>query len=158
MEVSVSYLILSLALVALVPVFIMAIRAAKNNEQIAAATWLSTELMEEVRMRRWDENTPTPAVHIAAPGAIGTDTGETASDKRTFDDQDDFNGWTQSPPVDPVMNAISGFAAYSSSVTVQYADANLAFSAAATDYKKVSVCTWTRKLKSICLTTVFTNR
>ena len=157
-EVSVTYIILSLALVALVPSFIMAIRAAKNNEQIAAATQLSAELMEEVRMRKWDQATPLPAAHIAAGSALGIDTGETASDKRTFNDIDDFNGWTESTPRDPVMNALTDFPGYSRSVTVKYVDASLAASAAVTDYKQVTVCTSTKKLKPLCLNAISTNR
>jgi len=157
-EVSVTYVILSLALVTLLPVFLLAIRASKNTEQIVSATNLSSELMEEVLMRKWDQSTPSPALHIPSPGAIGVDAGETASDKRTFNDIDDFNNWTESPPKDPVMNNMTDFSPYTRTVTVSYVDANLATSATATDYKKVTVCTSTKKLKPLCLNTICTNR
>ena len=157
-EISVTYVILSLALVTLIPVFLMAIRASKNTEQIVSATYLSSELMEEVLLHKWDQSTSSPAKHIPNPGAIGVDSGETASDKRTFNDIDDFNGWTESPPKDPVMNSLAQFYPYSRSVSVAYADSNLNVSAAATDYKLVTVCTSTKKLKPLCMNTVCTNR
>lgn len=157
-EVSITYLILSLALVALIPVFILAIRAAKNTEQIEAATQLSVELIEEIRLRKWDEATPIPQAYITGPGPIGVNTGEVASDKRTFDDIDDFNGWSENPPMDPMMNPLSAFSAYSRTVTVQYVDPSLNPAASATDYKKVTACTSSANLKPLCMDTVFTNR
>jgi len=157
-EIAVTYVILSLALVALIPVFLLTIRASKNTEQITVATYLSSELMEEILLRKWGQATPSPIVHIPAPSAIGIDTGETASDKRTFNDIDDFNNWTESPPMDPVMNPLTQFPNYSRSVTVKYVDSSLTPSAAFTDYKQVTVCTATNKLKPLCVSTICTNR
>src|SRR6185369_15507764 len=68
MEVTVAYVILAFAIVSLVPAFVLALKANKNTEQIQMATDLSQELMEEIRMRRWDQNTPFPrSTYIAAP-------------------------------------------------------------------------------------------
>lgn len=158
MEASTATLVLSLALVTLIPVFILALRSARQMEQITAATQLSAALMEEIAMRRWDTATPRPPVYIAGKSSLGPDQGETASDKRTFDDIDDFNGWKESPPRDPAMNPLAAFAAYSSSVTVRYVNPDLTAAGGATDYKYVSVCTSSRKLKPVCMETIFTNR
>jgi Tfp pilus assembly protein PilV len=157
-EVSTAYLVLSLALVTLMPVFILALRVGKNMEQIASASQLSAELLEEIGLRKWDTDTPKPPVYISASKAIGTEPGESPSDKRTFDDIDDFNGWTEPQPLDPVMNPMTDFAAYSRTVTVKFVDSNLNPSAAVTDYKQVTVCTSTKKLKPLCMDTLFTNR
>jgi prepilin-type N-terminal cleavage/methylation domain-containing protein len=65
------------------------------------------ELMEEIKARRFDEKnlrTPPPPYW----STIGVDGGENPSDKSTFDDIDDYNGWT-----DTVSN-------YSRTVTVFY--------------------------------------
>lgn len=157
-EASTATLVLALALVALIPVFILAIRSAKNMEQITSATQLSAQLMEEICLRKWDSLTPRPPVYIAGKSTLGPDPGETASDKRTFDDIDDFTGWTESPPRDPMMNPLPLFAAYTRTVTVSYVDSGLAPSAVPTDYKQVTVCTRTKKLKPLCMDTILTNR
>lgn len=157
-EVSVAYIILSLALVTLIPVFILALRAAKNMEQITAATQLSSQLLEEISLRKWDRGTPNPPVYVQAPAPLGPDAGESASDKRTFDDIDDFNGWTEPAPLDPVMRPLPAFAAYRRSVTVRYVDSSLAPVTGPTDYKQLTVCTSTIKLKPSCVDTLFTNR
>lgn len=158
MEVSITYVILSLALVALLPVFILAIRAAKSTERIETATQLSAELLEEVRLRKWDAATPRPGRHISAPGALGVEAAESALDKSTFDDIDDFNGWKEAPPLDPLMRPLAAFSAYSRGATVRYVDANMNPVAGPTDFKQVTACTQAPKMKPLCVDTVLTNR
>jgi len=157
-EASISYIVLSLALVALVPMFILSLRANAASEKVAVALHLSQELLEEVRLHRWDEATPAPAVHIAAGGALGVDAGENAADKRTFDDVDDFNGWTESPPQDPVMRPLAAFSSYTRTVSVQYLNASFQVSGAPTDLKQVAVCTSAPGMKPVCLDTILSNR
>lgn len=157
-EASISYIVLSLALIALVPLFILSLRANKASEKVAVATHLSQELLEEVRLHRWDQATPAPAVHIAAGGVLGLDAGENGADKRTFNDIDDFNGWSESPPQDPVMRPLPAFSTYSRAVTVRYLDASFAPSASQTDLKQVTVCTTALKMKPVCLDTILANR
>lgn len=157
-EIAVTYVLLAFAVVTLVPVFAVTMRASKNTEQIITATYLSTALMEEVLLRKWDSATPLPAVHISSGSVLGADAGETSSDKRTFDDIDDFNGWAENPPQDPAGGAMAAFASYTRTVAVRYVDANLSPTASVTDYKQVTVCTRTAKLKPLCMDTICTNR
>lgn len=157
-EVTIAYVLLVFALVSLVPVFIVAIRAGASTEQLQVATYLSNELLEEVRLRKWDERTPANEGHIAAPSALGVDGTESASDKTTFDDVDDFNGWTEPSAVDPVGRALPAFKSYRRAVTVAYVTSAMAPSAAATDYKLITVCTRTAKISPACLNTLVTNR
>ena len=157
-EASISYIVLSLALVALVPMFLLSLRANKASEKVAVATHLSQELLEEVRLHRWDEATPAPSVHIAAGSALGVDAGENASDKRTFDDIDDFNGWAEAPPQDPVMRPLTAFSTYSRSVTVRYLNSSFQTSGSPTDLKQVTVCTAAPKMNPVCLDTILSNR
>lgn len=158
-EVTIAYVLLIVALVALVPVFIMAIRAGTKTEQLQISTYLSAELMDEVRMRKWDELTvATSPVHISFPSALGTDTGENAASKTTFDDIDDFNGWTEAGARDPMGTVLPDFKGYTRTVAVSYVDANLAVSVPVTDYKRVTVCTTTAKISPACLNTMLTNR
>lgn len=157
-EVAIAYLVLTLALTALVPAFIMAVKANKSTEKIQASTDLAAELLEEVRLRRWDETTPTPVSFVAVPSTIGLDTGESASNKTTFDDVDDFHGWSENGAVDPIMRSLPAFAGYQRTVDVAYVDSSMSPSGATTDYKRVTVCAATTGLSPICLTTVLTNR
>jgi MSHA pilin protein MshD len=158
-EASLAGMMIALALVTLVPAFVLSVKANKAAEQIKVATQLSTELLEEIRLRRWDELTPlSPKSIPVGSSTLGIDSGETASDKRTFDDIDDFNGWTESPPQDPMMQPLAGFTGYSRSVTVRYVDAALALSATPTSYKQLTVCTQGPKGVPLCLDTVLTNR
>ena len=158
-EVSITYVVLSLALVALVPLFILSIRANKKTEQLAVAGFLSQELLEEIRLRKWDQLTPSPSSRIASGSAVlGIDAGEIASDKTTFNDVDDFNGWSESPPTDPLMRPIPGFNAYTRTVTVAYVDSTLAASAAPTDYKQVTACAAAPAMVPACVSTVLVNR
>lgn len=155
-EVTIAYVLLIFALIALLPVFIMAIRAGTMSVKLQTAAYLSTELIEEIRLRKWDELTPASPAHIPAPSALGPDAGET--DKSLFDDIDDFNGWNEVGALDPLGGALPDFKSYARTVTVAYVDANLNDSLTATDYKKVSVCTRTNQMPPACLNTFLTNR
>lgn len=158
-EVTIAYVLLVFALVSLVPVFIVAIRAGASTEQLQAATYLSSELLEEVRLRKWDERTSLSTEgHISAPSTIGRDGTESATDKTTFDDVDDFDGWTEASAVDPVGRALPAFKSYRRTVTVAYVTSAMAASAAVTDYKLITVCTRTAKISPACLSTLVTNR
>lgn len=157
-EVTIAYVLLAVAIVALVPVFIIAIKAGTGTEQLQTATYLTVELMEEVRMRKWDELTPATNAHIPASSMIGRDGVESATDKRTFDDVDDFNGWSESVPYDPVMRVLSDFKEYQRTVAVSYVDSTMAPSGVTTDYKMITVCTSTAKISPACLRTMVANR
>lgn len=158
-EVSIAYLIMALTVAALVPAFLLAIKAAKNTEKLQVAMDLSTELLEEVRMRKWDENATIPSAYTDPISAtLGVDGAESASDKTTFNDIDDFNGWTENGARDPVMRVLAPFSGYIRTVAVSFVDANLAVSASATDFKRLSICTQPPGLNPVCLYTVVTNR
>jgi len=158
-EVAIAYLLLTVALIALLPVFVLAIKAGKSTEQLQTATYLSQELLEEVRMRKWDQNSSSTPGHISNPSAaLGPDAGE--SDKTKFNDIDDFNGLSENPPKDPLNNSLTAFSAYTRAVTVSYVDSSMVVLSTPTtsDYKQVKVCTSTSRLSGICLSTLFTNR
>ena len=158
-EASLTTFLIATTMMALIIVFVVTMRANVQNESTAIATNLSLRMMEEIRLRRWDDQTPTPSDYTRRRSAIGTDAGETASDKTTFDDIDDFNGWLETKPLDPMMRPIAGFDQFSTSVTVKYVNmGTLApLSNGTTDFKLVSVCTWSARRKSVCLDTIIGN-
>ncbi|MBL8876505.1 MAG: hypothetical protein JNM86_11980 [Phycisphaerae bacterium] len=56
---------------------------------------------------------------------IGPDAGESAADKATFDDVDDFENWSESPPKAPGGVAIAGMTRWTRSVRVYRALASM---------------------------------
>lgn len=151
--------IIAIALTTVVAVVRLLVRANTGSEATVVSAHLSLRLLDEVRLRRWDERTPTPSAYTRRRSAIGADAGEAAGDKREFDDVDDFDGWSEAPPLDPVMTPLEGMGAYASSVTVRYVDgANLSPTGSRTDLKQVSVCSWRKGRRPVCLDTLVSNR
>lgn len=104
---------------------------------------LAEGLMNEITARAYAE--PSGAT------TIGIDSGETASNKTTFDDVDDFHNWTESPPQAPDGTPIPSMTNWSRSVKVYRAllgspDSN---SASESGLKRIEV-TVTYRNKLIC--------
>jgi type II secretory pathway pseudopilin PulG len=158
-EAAVAYVILTYGIVCVLPVFSLAIKANERSEETLKAAQLAQELMEEIKLRRWDEHSGRigyPATNGST--TLGVDSGETAGVKRTFDDIDDFNGYSESPPKDPMGNPLTGFGGYSRSVTVQYVTASsFAVSSSSTPYKQVIVCVAKGGVNRACLNWLATN-
>ncbi|MFO0860269.1 MAG: hypothetical protein U0570_06920 [Phycisphaerales bacterium] len=75
-----------------------------------SGTLLAESLLNEVLAKSYEE----------APGtaSLGLDAGELATDKTTFDDVDDYNGWTESPPKAFDGSALPSMTNWSRSVAV----------------------------------------
>lgn len=157
LEVAVANVMLTVALACLVPVFAMGLKSYKKTEKIQAAAMLASEMLEEVRLRKWDETTPATGVATGSYSTIGVDTGETAADKTTFDDVDDFNGWTENGVKDPLNRSVSGFTDIVRTVAVAYVDSTLAVVAGPTDYKKITACVQVPGRDNVCLYALVTN-
>ncbi len=155
-ECSIALMISSCALFTFLMLFAVVVRAGQRVERIATATQLASALMEEVRLRRWDERTPIPSRAIASPGPLGPDSGEL--NKASFNDVDDFKDWTEAPPLGPMMEPLPAFSTFSRKVEVEYVDAALAPSSSPTDRKHLRVCAWDPGMKPICLDALLTNR
>jgi type II secretory pathway pseudopilin PulG len=160
LDATIASVILSFVMVSMISLFLLSIRANTDSERTSMAAQLSIRLLEEVQLRKWDEKSPIPneAIKDGTNPPLGTDGVENPSDKRTFNDIDDFTGWVENPPKDPLMNPLTQFYIYTSSVSVGYVSSSLAPSGGRTDYKRISVCTWSAKIKSVCLYTIRTNR
>ena len=52
-------------------------------------------------------------------GLFGTDVGENAGDRTTFDDVDDYDGWTEMPPTEMNGSVIPGYSGWTRAVQVQ---------------------------------------
>jgi type II secretory pathway pseudopilin PulG len=67
--------------------------ATRSSESIgnrAVALGLADELMSEILQEAYEDPTQTPT--------LGRESGEPATPRSAFDDVDDYNGWSQSPP------------------------------------------------------------
>ena len=152
-EAAVTSVVLGVAMVSLMTLFFISAKSNKIGEQTAVASQLAGELLEEVKARKWDQTqlAGRPGIPAFGRSALGPDPGENAADKRTFNDVDDFNGWTEQPALDPVMRPLSGMQAYQRSVMVEYVTSDLQTSAAPTDYKHVQVCARKQGVVRTCL-------
>lgn len=90
------------------------------------------ELMEEVKSKRFDQlGVQDP---VSGWSTIGVDTGETAGDKSTFNDVDDYNGFSE--------NLAAPFSGLTRSVAVTYVsddDLTTASASSMNDYKRITV-------------------
>ena len=153
LEAAVSNIILAVAIVSTVPIFILTLRANIACEEKLVATQLAIELMEEIRARKFDQNCPNirPGTTIQTISALGVDTGESSSDKTTFNDVDDFSGWTESPPREPDGDSIPQFTGYARTVTETYLDPNAYYSSSSQSRKHITVCVSHNGVTRVCL-------
>lgn len=107
-------IILAVIAVAAVRTSAGAAAAQTLSSQRATAILLAESLLGEIERRAYiDPSNPT---------ALGPDASESAGDKKSFDDVDDFVGWTESPPQDSTGNEIDGMQGWTRTVAVGWSD------------------------------------
>lgn len=107
--------VLSLAIPILLTTWADVAWRSSRSELVADTTFYVEHLMEEIKSKRFDENTTSP---WTSSGSLGVDAGETRSNKDTFDDVDDFmTTGAQSCTDTLVTNPATG---YTRSVTIDY--------------------------------------
>lgn len=107
-------LILAVIAVAAVRASAGAAAAQALSSRRVTATMLAESLLGEIERKAYiDPSTPT---------TLGRDAGESASDKTTFDDVDDYDGWNEAPPKDSKGNTIAGMTDWTSKVAVGWSD------------------------------------
>ena len=94
---------------------------------------LANAMLEEIAAQHYEE--PTGA------GPLGTDGGESPTNRQTFDDVDDFHGWSASPPELADGMVLTELNNWDRTVTVEYVFANdfTTVSGANTGVKRVTV-------------------
>lgn len=139
-EVLMSVVILGFVLIPLLSQFYTGFQGNIIAELVTQSINLADDLMEEIKSRRFDENAyPNEPV---APVALGVDAGENSNDRRTFDDVDDYNGWSQSPPQAIDGTVLVNFSRFSRTVFVEYitvSGADWISSGSTTYYKRITV-------------------
>jgi len=152
LEVAAAFVFISFVVVALCPLFLSSRKLAVRALELQQATRLALGLLEEIRAKRWDHWAPY------ASSVLGPDAGETAGNKATFNDVDDYAGWQETPPQDPLGNALPGTTGYTLQVSVSYLTPALAASSSPTSYKKVTVKALRATKELVRLSTVIANR
>jgi len=100
-EAVMSTLVVSLVLVAAMRVAaVSAVMQYKAAERVSGR-YLADGLLNDIRALAYQE--PSGTVNF------GIETGESASSKTNYDDVDDFNGWSESPPQERTGTAMSQF-------------------------------------------------
>ncbi|MGH7243449.1 MAG: hypothetical protein ACREJD_08545 [Phycisphaerales bacterium] len=89
--------------------------AGAGAAQALSARALTGSLLAEGLM---NEVTSLAYAEPSGAATMGLDAGEVASNKSTFDDVDDFDNWTESPPKAPDNVAIANMTKWSRSVRV----------------------------------------
>lgn len=111
---------------------------------------LAGAALEDIKCRAWED--PMGA------NPLGVDSGENAANKTTFDDLDDFNGYTEAPPRYQDGTVMPGMTGFSVNTAVSYVDENLNVSAAATDRKRVTVTVKKNNVPKISVCTVLSRQ
>ncbi len=96
LEILLSLAIFAVALPIMASLFSGGMKQPAIAREQAQAVFLAQELMEEVLTRKWDENA-TPPGKTNIPSTIGTDSGESAVSRQSFDDIDDYDGLIDNP-------------------------------------------------------------
>lgn len=106
-----SMLIVSILLVAAVRATGASGLVQYKTAEKTAARLLADGLMSDITALPYEDPIVTPL--------FGVEAGETSTSKANYDDIDDFNGWTESPPQDKDGNTIPNFSTWSRSVVVE---------------------------------------
>jgi hypothetical protein len=78
----------------------------------AVGSFLANGLMGEIMTLAYEEPNGVPL--------FGLDAGELPTSRSNYDDVDDFNGWTESPPADRNGVALPGLSGWQRSVRVEW--------------------------------------
>ena len=139
-EVLISVALLGFILIPLLSQFYTGFQGNITAELVTKSINLADALMEEIKSNRFDENEPPN--EPVDPGAFGIDGGEVFSDRRSFDDVDDYHNWQQSPPQAIDGTILSSFNDFERRVNVEYVDisgADWIPATARTYYKRITV-------------------
>ncbi|HEX3356361.1 MAG TPA: hypothetical protein VHS31_05200 [Tepidisphaeraceae bacterium] len=133
-EATVSVLLVGVMLVASLMTAGQATLVRTGQQDAARAQTLANELLAQIVQNAYEQPGVTTTV-------LGPEAGET---RATFNDIDDFNGWTESPPADLSGAALAGFAGWTRAVVVEWitpsvAGTDFTTSATETGLKRITV-------------------
>lgn len=111
-EVAVSAAITGVLLVAALQTVANSIATQAQAATRSIADFLAEDLVTEILQKAY--------MDPAASAGLGPETGESASAKTTFDDVDDYAGWTESPPQRRDGSTMTGMDGWQRQVSVEW--------------------------------------
>ena len=112
-EVVVATLVVSLMLVAALNAATAARLADYKLTERNRALLLAQALLSEIVQQAYDDP-------VAGVGSFGLETGESTGNRSLFDDVDDYNGWSATPPQNRDGTAVAGTTGYEQAVSVAW--------------------------------------
>ncbi len=112
-ECVIATLLVSTVLVAAMQVAAVSATYQARSAQRATAQFLARALTSDISQLAYQDPVNTPV-------AFGRELGETAASKVNYNDVDDFNGWSESPPQDRSGVVMAGMTNYTRSVAVAW--------------------------------------
>lgn len=148
-EVVISMAIISTALTAGLRTMASFSQGQRAAEQKAVAMALANQLMAEINM--WPYEDP-----VSGSTTFGLESGEIWGNRTTYDDIDDYNGLSLSPPTARNGDIIAGYDDYSLCVSISYyAPASTAFSGfPSNSFKSITVQVYKSGVEMARLTTI----
>lgn len=89
--------------------------AMNNAADVQRATLLANDLLDEILRCAYEDET--------GGGSLGVNSGENATQRWTFDDVDDYHGWTSTPPRRRDGTSMTQYAGWTRAVIVQWVSA-----------------------------------
>lgn len=136
-EVVIAMAVLGIVLVSLLQGSAVSLTIQVNTSQVVSAGALARELLDCVCALPYDDPDGD-----AGPGL---DAGELAADRTTFDDLDDFDAWSESPPSRPDGVAMPGMALWARTIEVENVDPSTLAATLPNDdrgAKRIAVSVW----------------
>jgi prepilin-type N-terminal cleavage/methylation domain-containing protein len=122
-EVAISSILVGSIMVAALSTVGAVLRFRSSTSDSVRAALLATDLLAEIQNQPYSDPNQTPG--------FGKESGETA--RAQFDDVDDYDSWTETPPKNRVGTNLTGFTGWTRSVTVVRAQRNSPMTNAGTD-------------------------
>jgi hypothetical protein len=110
LEATAATMIVGLSLVASLRAVRSSITAQRSVAEVEKAAFLATALISEIKTLYYQNPTQ--------PVLFGPESGETG--RGTFNDVDDYNGWSESPPQNPDNSILPDLNGWTRKVTVQW--------------------------------------
>jgi prepilin-type N-terminal cleavage/methylation domain-containing protein len=133
-EVIMAVLVVGVGLVATMRVLPLLLKVSEASRQGLMTQSLAADLMTEISLLPFEDPGGSPV--------FGPEPGESGTNRNLFNDIDDYNGWTESPPKTKTGGSIAGSAGYTRSVVVQsvsMANFDTVVTAGSSDAKRIAV-------------------
>ncbi len=149
-EVVLTVLIIGIGLTASLRALTVILASSETSERALLAHRLSADLLAEISLLPFEDPDGSPV--------FGREPDEaTATSRASFDDIDDYNGWSESPPQDKDGTIVPGTAGYTRSVavaSVDPADFAAVVAPGSSNAKRITVTTSGPATRPVSLVTV----